>query len=148
VERYVGSGGNYFEPIKVKVKHSHCRPGQEVEAPRFQDNRHMKVVKLSVLRTGRLYTHEIFLVLISVRSCQPRCHSAAGRNLSMKNSNYTIGNRTCDLPTCRAVPQPTALPRAPFETIGNNKIITKANMETRLKITDFFIMQFSPQPFA
>jgi hypothetical protein len=28
---------------------------QEVEAPRFQDNRHMKVVRLSALRTGRLY---------------------------------------------------------------------------------------------
>jgi len=31
----------------------------------------------------------------------------------MKNSNDTIGNRTRDLPTCSAVPQPTALPRAP-----------------------------------
>ena len=28
---------------------------QEVEAPRFQDNLHMKVVRLSALRTGRLY---------------------------------------------------------------------------------------------
>jgi hypothetical protein len=28
---------------------------QEVEAPRFVDNRHMKVVRLSALRTGRLY---------------------------------------------------------------------------------------------
>jgi len=28
---------------------------QEVEGPRFQDNRHMKVVRLSVLHTGRLY---------------------------------------------------------------------------------------------
>ena len=28
---------------------------QEVEAPRSQDRRHMKVVGLSVLRTGRLY---------------------------------------------------------------------------------------------
>ena len=31
----------------------------------------------------------------------------------MKNSNDTIGNRNRDLPTCSAVPQSTALPRAP-----------------------------------
>jgi len=31
----------------------------------------------------------------------------------MKNSNYTIGNRTRDLPACSAVPQPNAPPRAP-----------------------------------
>jgi hypothetical protein len=28
---------------------------QEVEAPRFQDTRHIKVVRLSALRPGRLY---------------------------------------------------------------------------------------------
>ena len=35
--------------------------------------------------------------------------------MPMKNSNDTFGNRTRDLPTCSAVPQPTALPRTPTE---------------------------------
>jgi hypothetical protein len=40
--------------------------------------------------------------------------SAAGRIMSMKNFNDTIGNRTRDLPACSTVPQPTVPPRAPF----------------------------------
>ena len=35
----------------------------------------------------------------------------------MKKSNGTIGNRTRDLLACSAVPQPTALPRAPITTL-------------------------------
>jgi hypothetical protein len=41
--------------------------GPEFEVPGFQDNQHMKVVRLSAPRTGRLYTQVIFLVLVSVR---------------------------------------------------------------------------------
>ena len=38
--------------------------------------------------------------------------------MSMKTSNDTIGNRTRDLPTCGAVPQPTAPPHAPLFWVG------------------------------
>jgi len=70
------SAGVWINPcnvkIKVKVKQSHYRPAQSLRVPvrqasRFQDNYHIKVVRLSALRTGRLYSQEIFLVLISVR---------------------------------------------------------------------------------
>jgi len=40
----------------------------EVEAPTLEDNRHMKVVRLSALLTGHFYDQEIFLVLTAVRS--------------------------------------------------------------------------------
>jgi len=35
--------------------------------------------------------------------------------MSMKNSNYTIGNQTCDLLACSTVPQSTVPPDAPLE---------------------------------
>jgi hypothetical protein len=72
----------------------------------------MKVVRLSALRTGRLYPPG---KIPGTHLCQglsePQGHSVAGRIVSMKNSNDTIENRTRDLPACSAVPQPTASPR-------------------------------------
>jgi len=35
--------------------------------------------------------------------------------MSMKNTNDTFGNRTCELPACSAVPQATAPPGAVLE---------------------------------
>ena len=52
------------------------------------------------------------------RLSRPQGHSAAGRIMSIKNSSETIGNRTLHLPTCSAVPQPTALRRAPWVKRG------------------------------
>jgi len=68
---------------------------QEAEAPRYLDNWHMKMVRLSALRTGRLYspgnipgTHFCYWLI------RPQGHSKAGRTMSMKNSSDPIGNRT------------------------------------------------------
>ena len=44
----------------------------------------------------------------------------------MKNSNYTIGNRTRNLPACSAMPQPTTPPRAPRNNLYplNKKLVS------------------------
>jgi len=56
------------------AKQSNYRPGQargfqEVEAPRFQDSRHMKMVRFSALKTDSLYQKGKAPVLISGRGC-------------------------------------------------------------------------------
>ena len=87
---------------------------QEVEAARFPDIWHMKVVRLSALCISHLYhpgnipgTHFCY------RLIQPQGHSAGGRIMSMKNANDTFGNRTRDLPAFSAVPQQAEPLRTP-----------------------------------
>jgi len=64
---------------------------------------------LSALRTGRLLVPE-------------SGHSAAGRIMSMKISNDTIGNWTRDVPAWSAVPQPDAPPPASCGLYSTEKI--------------------------
>ena len=60
--RWIYTISNYMLWWKVKQFHYRTWGLQEIG-----DIRHMKVVRLSVLRTDRLYPQEIFLLLISVR---------------------------------------------------------------------------------
>jgi hypothetical protein len=54
---------------------------QEAEASIFQDNRHMKVVRLSALGSGRFTPQELFLVLISVKGRDSSVGIATGYGL-------------------------------------------------------------------
>jgi hypothetical protein len=101
----------------------------------------MKVVRLLALRTGRLYPPvNIPRTHFCYRLSQPQGPSAAERIMSIKNYNDTIGIRTRDLPTCNAVPQPTAPPRTPIQNRSGG-IITRnippvlRHLETPLEAT-------------
>ena len=83
------------------------RSFQEAEAPRIQENRHIKMASLCGLLTGRLYPQEKFLVLISVRGWVGPWDIG-----QQEKSSDAIGNQKRDLPACSAGTQSTVPPRA------------------------------------
>jgi hypothetical protein len=88
----------------ICIKQSHYRPGQ---ALRFPGGSGSQIYRQSVHEGGKV---------VSPTHRPPLPHrkyswysfmleaEATGRIMSMKNSNDTIGNRTCDLPACSACP--------------------------------------------
>jgi hypothetical protein len=52
----------------------------------------------------------------------------------MKNSNDTIGNQTLDLPTCSAVPQPTALLCTPVLKCILSKSLPSVTLQQKISV--------------
>ena len=97
------------------------------------------------------HTHRLLLPPGNIRDThfcyrlsRPQSHGTAGRIMSMGNSNYTIGNRTREIPECSAVSQPTALLRDTFlgwvlythnePTVDTGKSTSTYNNHSHLKL--------------
>jgi hypothetical protein len=94
-----------------------------VQAPRFHDIRHMKVVRLSALLTGRLYPQEMFLVLIFNRGwVNPRAMVRSEENTSLKNPVTLPG---IDPGTVRLVAQRLKHHATPGPFRSNKSALTK-----------------------
>ena len=117
---YPGSKVRYSNPITGPD-----RPWgfQEDEAPRFQNSRHMKVVRLLPLCTDCHYPQEIFLVLISVRGWVNSRATAQPEAMCQWKFPMTPSRKwNHNLPACSRVPQPTAPSHTPLSWQWKTKV--------------------------
>ena len=105
---YLTNGTNFRRGLKQK-KQSHYKPGQAQRVPGGWGSQSSRQ---SAHEGGKVVspTHRPCLPPGNIpgthfcwRLSRPQDHRAAGRIMSMKNFNDTIGNRTRDLPACSAV---------------------------------------------
>jgi hypothetical protein len=97
---------------------------REVEAPTFSDIRLTDRARLSALQAGRFLPPGRFLVFISVRGWVDLMAIVRLEGLGQLNKSTSSGTRTSDLPACMIVPEPTALPHAPYHYPMNTEMST------------------------
>jgi hypothetical protein len=89
--------------------------------PHFVDNRLTDGGKVvNIMRRPPFTPQEYSWYSFLLEAVDPRAIVRLGGLGQLKNHDLT-GNRTRDLPDCSIVPQPTTLPRAPSDSMGQGR---------------------------